>query len=45
MSRIYNDDELLDVTPESLRIRKRILNGELRAKAAFKEKQKLQEGK
>lgn len=40
-----NDDELLEVTPESLRIRKRILNGELRAKAAFKEKRKLQESK
>jgi len=38
-----NDDELLEVTPESLRMRKRILNGELRAKAAFKEKQKLNE--
>lgn len=40
-----DDDELLEVTPESLRIRKRILNGELRAKAAFREKQKLQESK
>jgi len=38
-----NDDELLEVTPESLRMRKRILNGELRAKAAFREKQKLGE--
>ncbi len=32
------DDELLEVTPKSLRIRKRILNSELRAKARFKEK-------
>ena len=32
------DDELLEVTPKSLRIRKRILNGELRAKARFKDK-------
>ncbi len=40
-----NDDELLEVTPESLRIRKRILNGELRAKAAHKEKLKLAENK
>ena len=34
------DDELLEVTPKSLRIRKRILNSELRAKARFKEKNK-----
>lgn len=40
-----DDDELLEVTPESLRIRKRILNGELRAKAVFREKQKLAESK
>lgn len=40
-----DDDELLEVTPESLRIRKRILNGELRAKANFREKQKLNENK
>ena len=33
-----NDDELLEVTPKSLRIRKRILDSELRAKARFKEK-------
>ena len=29
------DDELLEVTPKSLRIRKRILNHELRMKARF----------
>ena len=34
------DDELLEVTPKSLRIRKRILDSELRAKARFKEKNK-----
>ena len=33
-----NDDELLEVTPKSLRIRKRILDAELRAKARAKEK-------
>ena len=33
-----NDDELLEVTPVSLRIRKRILDSELRAKARAKEK-------
>ena len=32
------DDELLEVTPKSLRIRKRILDTELRAKARAKEK-------
>ena len=32
------DDELLEVTPKSLRIRKRILDSELRAKARFKER-------
>ena len=32
------DDELLEVTPKSLRIRKRILDSELRAKAKAKEK-------
>ncbi|HIU58997.1 MAG TPA: translational GTPase TypA, partial [Candidatus Scatosoma pullistercoris] len=32
------DDELLEVTPKSLRLRKRILDSELRAKARFKEK-------
>ena len=32
------DDELLEVTPKSLRIRKRILDAELRAKARAKEK-------
>ena len=32
------DDELLEVTPKSLRIRKRILDAELRAKARHKEK-------
>lgn len=35
------DDELLEVTPKSLRIRKRILNGELRAKARFKDKNRI----
>ena len=30
------DDELLEVTPKSLRIRKRILDSELRAKARFR---------
>ena len=34
------DDELLEVTPKSLRIRKRILDSELRAKARFKAKNK-----
>ncbi len=34
------DDELLEVTPKSLRIRKRILDSELRAKAKFREKNK-----
>ena len=34
------DDELLEVTPKSLRIRKRILDAELRAKARAKEKKK-----
>ncbi len=34
------DDELLEVTPKSLRIRKRILDSELRAKARFREKNK-----
>ena len=33
-----NDDELLEVTPKSIRVRKRILDGELRAKARAKEK-------
>ena len=33
-----NDDELLEVTPLSLRVRKRILDSELRAKARAKEK-------
>ena len=32
------DDELLEVTPKSLRLRKRILNTELRLKARSKEK-------
>ena len=32
------DDELLEVTPKSLRIRKRILDSELRAKARYREK-------
>ena len=35
-----NDDELLEVTPESLRLRKKILNRELRAKAEAKKKNK-----
>ena len=34
------DDELLEVTPKTLRIRKRILDAELRAKARSKEKNK-----
>ena len=34
------DDELLEVTPKTLRIRKRILDSELRAKARFREKNK-----
>ena len=33
------DDELLEVTPVSLRIRKKILDASLRAKADFKKKQ------
>ena len=33
-----NDDELLEVTPESIRIRKKILNSDLRAKATKKAK-------
>ena len=37
------DDELLEVTPKSLRIRKRILDSELRAKAFYKEKMRLEE--
>ena len=32
------DDELLEITPQSVRVRKRILNGELRAKARAKAK-------
>lgn len=32
------DDELLEITPNNIRIRKRILNSELRAKARAKEK-------
>jgi len=32
------DDELVEITPKSLRIRKRILNTELRAKARNKDK-------
>ena len=35
-----NDDELLEVTPESLRLRKKILNRELRAKSEAKKKNK-----
>lgn len=38
-----SDDELLEVTPKSLRIRKRILDSELRAKAFYKEKIRLEE--
>lgn len=33
-----SDDELLEVTPKSLRMRKRILNTDLRAKAAYRKK-------
>ncbi len=36
-----NDDELLEVTPKSLRMRKRILNTELRGKAAGRAKKAL----
>ncbi len=32
------DDELLEITPQNVRVRKRILNGELRAKARAKAK-------
>ncbi len=35
------DDELLEVTPKNIRIRKRILNSELRAKARAKDKKGL----
>ena len=35
------DDELLEVTPKSIRIRKRILDSELRAKANAKLKKGL----
>ena len=34
------DDELLEVTPKSLRLRKRVLDHERRAKSAFRAKQK-----
>ena len=34
-----DDDELLEITPKSLRMRKRELNHELRARAAFRAKQ------
>lgn len=37
MLEFINDDELVEVTPKSLRIRKKILNTELRAKAKSKE--------
>ena len=33
-----SDDELLEITPQNVRIRKRILDGELRAKARAKAK-------
>jgi GTP-binding protein len=33
-----NDDELLEVTPENIRIRKKILNSDMRAKATKKAK-------
>ena len=35
-----NDDELLEATPESLRLRKKILNRELRAKSDAAKKKK-----
>lgn len=35
------DDELLEITPKNIRIRKRILNSELRAKARAKEKKQI----
>ena len=37
-----DDDELLEITPKSLRMRKRELNHELRARAAFRAKQQQQ---
>ena len=39
-----DDDELLEITPKSLRMRKRELNHELRARAAFRAKQQQQQG-
>lgn len=36
-----SDDELLEVTPKNIRIRKRILNSELRAKARAKDKKQV----
>ncbi|MDD6143211.1 MAG: translational GTPase TypA [bacterium] len=38
-----DDDELLEITPKSLRMRKRELNHELRARAAFRAKQQQQQ--
>ena len=38
------DDELLEVTPESYRIRKRILNTDERGKSTKKAKEQLEEG-
>ncbi len=38
-----SEDELLEVTPKSLRVRKRILDSELRAKATYREKVRLEE--
>lgn len=35
------EDELLEITPQNVRIRKQILNGELRAKAAARAKGKI----
>jgi len=36
MLEFINEDELVEITPKSLRIRKKILNTELRAKAKSK---------
>jgi GTP-binding protein len=39
-----SDDELLEVTPESIRIRKRVLSNELRGKTAKRAREELLEG-
>ncbi|HEI9965802.1 TPA: hypothetical protein SK657_003147, partial [Staphylococcus aureus] len=38
-----NDDELVEVTPESIRLRKKILNKNVREKEAKRIKQMMQE--